>query len=173
LDTIAIVLSKWPQAIPRMSSTSQTQRSSVIGERSRALVIDDERDVLDTVAAILEIDFIVETCGSAVVARKLIAKNTFDVVCTDYQMPNMTGVELLATLPQAGIVVGVVMMTGLYDACAAELAAHPQLQAAMPIAVLRKPYAPQDLIDAVRRASSFARVRRALRNLNKPAVVRP
>jgi DNA-binding NtrC family response regulator len=142
--------------------------------RPRALVIDDERDVLDTVAAILEIDFLVETCGSAVVARKLIAKDVFDVICTDYQMPTMTGIELLATIPSSGIVVGVVMMTGRYEACAAELAALPQLQAAMPIALLRKPYAPQDLIDAVRRASSFARVRRALRGLQpRPAGVRP
>jgi two-component system, sensor histidine kinase ChiS len=170
LEPGGIALSKRPLAFPRMSLPRQAQSTPAIAERSRALVIDDERDVLDTVAAILEVDFIVETCGSAVVARKLLAKDTFDVVCTDYQMPTMTGIELLADIPSSGIVVGAVITTGRYEACAADLATRPQLQAALPITVLRKPYAPQDLIDAVRRASSFARVRRALRGLQRPAV---
>ena len=156
-----------------MTDTSASRDSHPSDSRPRVLVIDDERDVLDTVAAILEGEYEVETCGSAVVARKLIAKNTFDVVCTDYQMPTMNGIDLIATLPESGVVVGVVMMTGRFETCAAELAMRPELQAAMPITLLHKPYAPQDLIDAVRRASSFARVRRALRGLHRPAAVRP
>lgn len=156
---------RMPQTPPQIPASAN--------DRSRVLVIDDERDVLDTVAAILDVEFDVETCGSALVARKLIAKNIFDVVCTDYQMPTMTGIELLATIPGSGIVVGAVLMTGRHESCAADLRAHPELQSAMPIAMLHKPYAPQDLIDAVRRASSFARVRRALRGLARPSAVRP
>jgi DNA-binding NtrC family response regulator len=153
-----------------MTDTPASRDSHPTEGRPRVLAIDDERDVLDTVAAILEGEFTVETCGSAVVARKLIATNTFDVICTDYQMPTMNGIDLIATLPESGVVVGVVMLTGRYESCAAELAARPGLQASMPITLLHKPYAPQDLIDAVQRASSFARVRRALRGIPRAAV---
>jgi len=134
--------------------------------RSRVLVVDADRDVLDGLARILSLDFAVETCGSTVVARKLVEKNTFDVVCIDYALSTMTGVELIASLPRAASV-GVVLLAFRRDNCSGELLANPPSE--LPITVLHKPYAPQDLIDAVRRASSFARVRRALRGLQRPA----
>ncbi|HET6583429.1 MAG TPA: response regulator [Nannocystaceae bacterium] len=137
-----------------------------IADPRRVLVIDDERDVLDTVAAILDAEFSVETCNSPAVAYKLLAREPFDVVCTDYRMPNMTGIDLIESIVDRDIVVSVVLLTGHYELCSADLKAKERLTRALPIGVLQKPYAPQELIDTIRRACSFARLRRAVRGLS-------
>lgn len=133
-------------------------------DRPHVLVVDDERDVLDTLAAILERDFDIETCSSPAIARKLIARASFDVVCTDFQMPAVSGIELLESVIAPDIIFGGVLLTGRYEQCAAALQQSKPLQG-LPINILHKPFAPEELIGAIRRASAFARVRRALRTL--------
>ena len=133
-------------------------------DRPHVLVVDDERDVLDTLAAILEHDFDIETCSSPTIARKQIARASFDVVCTDYQMPAMSGIELLESVLAPDIVFGGVLLTGRYEDCASALQRSEVLRG-LPITILHKPYAPDELIGAIRRASAFARVRRALKTL--------
>jgi two-component system, OmpR family, response regulator VicR len=135
-------------------------------DRPRVLVVDDERDVLDTLAATLEHAFDVETCTSPTVARKLLARERFDVVCTDFQMPTMTGIELVESALTPELMFGVVLLTGRADNAMTALQRSTALKG-LPITLLRKPYAPEELFDAIRRANAFARVRRALRTLAK------
>jgi CheY-like chemotaxis protein len=149
------------------TAASRRDRSTRPHGRSRVLLIDDEPDVLETLAAVLETDFDVHTCGDAHDGMTRAMTEPFDVICTDYQMPGMTGVELLDRIVNADIVVGVVLITGRYETYLAETGTREGERKPLPVAVLRKPYEPQDLIDAIERADAFARVRRALRGLRE------
>jgi DNA-binding NtrC family response regulator len=64
-------------------------------ERARILIVDDERAARATVAALLDDEFEVLTAESGHEAFALLERRPIDVVCTDYDMPGMTGIELL------------------------------------------------------------------------------
>src|SRR5689334_13018470 len=65
------------------------------GSRARVLVVDDELDMLETSAAILATEFEVLTARNGELALSILQKTPVHVVCTDYNMPGITGLELL------------------------------------------------------------------------------
>src|SRR5436189_6277296 len=86
------------------------QRGSIISTESkpmsaptlpprRILVVDDEPFVCDAVKMMLTFDgHIVETASNGKDALEMFAKGKFDLVITDFAMPNMKGDELAATI---------------------------------------------------------------------------
>jgi PAS domain S-box-containing protein len=64
----------------------------------RVLLVDDEPGLLEIGKLLLERagPFLVETCSSAEAALDLLAREPFDAVVSDYQMPGMDGIALLA-----------------------------------------------------------------------------
>jgi CheY-like chemotaxis protein len=65
----------------------------------RILVVDDEPLVCDAVRMMLEFDgHVVETVGAAKEALAILEKGKFDLVITDFEMPNMKGDELAAAI---------------------------------------------------------------------------
>jgi two-component system response regulator HupR/HoxA len=128
---------------------------------SRVLVVDDEEAMLETVSALLEDDFEFVCRSSGTAALNEIEHQSFEVICTDYQMPGMTGLELLAEVERRELMMGFVLMTGRYEAYS-EDERRARDGTALPLSVVLKPYKPEDLIDAVRRASTFTRMRRAV-----------
>jgi DNA-binding NtrC family response regulator len=80
--------------------------------RYKVLLVDDDASVLRSTAAALELDLDVVTCSSGERALALLAAGDVHVVCSDYEMTGMTGLELLnrvAGLPQS---VSGLLMTG-------------------------------------------------------------
>lgn len=71
----------------------------MVNQKKRILVVDDEPFVCDAVKMMLNFDgHEVVTANSAKEALSLFDADTFDVVITDYAMPEMKGDQLAAAL---------------------------------------------------------------------------
>ncbi|MFZ3231354.1 MAG: sigma-54 dependent transcriptional regulator [Pseudobdellovibrio sp.] len=64
--------------------------------KSRILVVDDEESIREFLEIMLKKEgYEVSTAEDGLVAKEMLTKKTFDMVISDMQMPNMTGIELL------------------------------------------------------------------------------
>lgn len=80
--------------------------------RYRVLLVDDDADVLKSLAAALEFDVEVVTCRSAEQALELLHKGEFHVICSDYSMPGMNGLELFERVAELPSPVACLLLTG-------------------------------------------------------------
>lgn len=82
--------------------------------RYRVLLVDDDKAVLRSMAATLEFEHQLEViaCSSGKRALELLASADFHVVCSDYSMPGMTGVELLERVQRLSRQTGCLLVTG-------------------------------------------------------------
>lgn len=80
--------------------------------RYRVLLVDDDADVLKSLAAALEFDVEVVTCRSAEQALELLRKGEFHVICSDYSMPGMNGLELFERVAELPSPVACLLLTG-------------------------------------------------------------
>ena len=80
--------------------------------RYKVLLVDDDTAVLRSLAASLELELDVVTCSSAERALVLLGSGDFHVVCSDYSMSGMTGLELLQRVAQLPVAVGSILVTG-------------------------------------------------------------
>ncbi|HUR61986.1 MAG TPA: response regulator [Candidatus Thermoplasmatota archaeon] len=86
--------------------------------RPRILVIDDEPDVLESVATLIQhgIDADVETVTSAREGLGRMGQESFDLVVTDFRMPGMDGCEFLAEASKVAPTTPRIMMSAYSDA---------------------------------------------------------
>src|SRR5690349_6185998 len=85
------------------------------GSKPRVLVVDDEQDMLETTAAILSPEFEVLTARNGQLALSVLEKSPVQVICTDYNMPGLTGVQLLRLVRARYPGVSAVLVTGFTD----------------------------------------------------------
>jgi CheY-like chemotaxis protein len=70
-----------------------------VSAKKKILVVDDEALVCEAIAMMLSFDgYEVVTAGSGKAALALFAPGKFDIVTTDYMMPEMNGAELALAL---------------------------------------------------------------------------
>lgn len=82
----------------------------------RILLVDDNSLGLAARRSVLEeLGHKVFTSGNADDALKLCGKHRFDVVVTDYKMPEMGGVEFIERLREQHSTVGVILISGFTD----------------------------------------------------------
>jgi CheY-like chemotaxis protein len=115
---------------------------------SRVLLIDDSRTARATLGRALEdAGFETATAGDAAEALDALAQRHFYVIVADYQLPGVTGLELLAILrgedPARPLILYSASMTPDIAAQAREFRVT---------AMLRSPVAPAMLVAAVRAA---------------------
>ena len=80
---------------------------------ARLLVADDESTILELLRTVLSIWSIeVEVCGDGVTALARASEGRFAALLMDYQMPRMTGLEVLRRLRAANSRTPVVLMSG-------------------------------------------------------------
>jgi len=120
------------------------------------LVVDDEPAILELYVDILRgmsFDVLAAEDGRKAVALFEAHSSDIDLVILDWAMPNMHGRECLEAIHQITPDVRVVIASGHYPD-------DPELQRAYPSAsaVLCKPFAPDVLVDAVRKTMAGAPV---------------
>ena len=136
--------------------------ASPVGERSsraRVLVVDDDVDTLETTATILSEEFEVLTAPNAQVALNILARHPVHVVCSDHNMPGMTGVQLLREVGAKYPGVSAILVTGFKDI------AHQEKRPEDIFLLVVKPYQPQALIEVVRRAVQYSQMKKTFQNL--------
>ncbi len=116
---------------------------------ARVLVIDDDRELLDTYEALLRLDgHVVTTTDRASAALEQLAHGHFDVVLCDLRLPDMTGAAFFAEVQRRWPAVAprIVFATG--DVGRAESVAF---LASVRNTVLVKPFRAEDLAQAIER----------------------
>lgn len=112
----------------------------------RILVVDDDSDIRDFNAeALIRCGYEVDTAEDGAAAWDTIQLNNYDLMVTDNNMPNLSGIELLIKLDAAHMSLPTIMATGALPK--AEFMLYPWLQ---PSITLLKPYTLQELLEAVR-----------------------
>ena len=113
----------------------------------RALVVDDEIHIVQVVAIKLRNNgFEVTTAENGAVALELAKSTKPDIIVTDFQMPVMTGLELIENLRQDSETadIPVVMLTARGFAIEDEKAKELKISA-----FLSKPFSPRELLAKV------------------------
>jgi signal transduction histidine kinase len=134
-----------------------------VGEtRSRGiLIVDDERQNLIVLRNFLEGGYRVFEAQSGIEALEVAKSAELDVVITDQRMPEMTGVELLEKLREIKPDVAGIVLTGFTDPPALISA----INRARVFRFLKKPWQPDDILEAVRHASEHVHQTRAIQRL--------
>jgi response regulator RpfG family c-di-GMP phosphodiesterase len=84
--------------------------------QSRILVVDDDLSIRQLLATKLKMSgFIVTSCGSGEEALKMLAKESFDAIISDLNMPGISGLELLEEAQRQYPRTAFLMATGVGD----------------------------------------------------------
>jgi DNA-binding NtrC family response regulator len=120
--------------------------------KMKALVIDDEQIVLDSVSKILsDENYTVDVTLSGRQGRDWAIQRQYDIILTDIRMPDMGGMRVLRDIKRARPSLPVVMITGYASVKSAVQAM--KLGAAD---YLEKPFTPDQLLRAVASALEIA-----------------
>ena len=125
------------------------------------LIVDDERPNLTVLRNFLEAGYRIHEAQSGAAALEIVKSTDLDVVITDQRMPEMTGVELLEQIRDLKPEVAGIVLTGFTDPPALISA----INRARVFRFLKKPWQPEDILEAVRQASEHVYQNRAIRKL--------
>jgi len=137
--------------------------------RDWVLVVDDDAGARMTMEAILADDFGVALASGPPDALVQLAHKEFIVVVTDEEMPDGSGLALLADMQRRFPLVVGLLVTGHSEYTTVQ-AAMRNLHGAN---VVIKPYDPDMLLRQVRNAATMARMRRATSRLAAKTGARP
>lgn len=131
------------------------ERSEPARPRRRVLVVDDEVRNLETFRRVWRREYDITVADSAAAGLALLAEGTFDVVLTDYGMPEMNGAEFVRRARRAHDV-PFVMVTGYADVPEVQMMA----ERGELFSVVGKPWTRDTILDVVERASALTDDRR-------------
>jgi two-component system, NtrC family, response regulator GlrR len=120
----------------------------------RILIVEDDPAVLAGMAAALDEKMVVDTCESAEAALPKLARNSYNVVCADYGLPNMSGLELLEELAKRRPPVRGVLVTGSEDSY--------KISKRRGYYVLKKPFDPERLMAIVEHLAALSFMRQSV-----------
>jgi CheY-like chemotaxis protein len=91
-------------------------RSQPTSDPKHILIVDDNKMGLSARKAVLEaVGHKIATASSGPEALALFDDGGFDLVVTDYKMPKMTGVELIAELRERSPALPIILISGFAD----------------------------------------------------------
>ncbi|MFP2927807.1 response regulator [Pyxidicoccus sp. 3LG] len=124
--------------------------------RHTLLFVDDEADVLDILTRMFQRRYRVLTASSGTAALEILRRETVDVLVTDQRMPEMSGIELVATARAEGIDVTTLLLTGYTDP--EDIIAA--INRGQVYRYITKPWDVNDLLITVKNAVEFTQLRR-------------
>jgi two-component system response regulator AtoC len=114
----------------------------------RVLVADDEPNLLSSISAFLKMEEIVAIpAPDGLVAKKLLAEESYDAALLDIRMPGLDGIALLSWIKETGLALPIIMMS-----------AHGDVRDAVEAMrlgacdYLVKPFDPDELVIRIRKA---------------------
>jgi len=114
--------------------------------RSKILIVDDTKDIRDTLSDMLSVmGFEVTVAGSGHEGLELFLKNSFDLVLTDLQMPDLDGWTLALHVKDRSPNTPVVLITGSEKKKVME-----KLKGSCVDSVMFKPFTLEDIQETVR-----------------------
>jgi two-component system chemotaxis response regulator CheY len=114
--------------------------------RHRVLVADDDSCIRQLTADVLiQSGYQAWAVSDGAAAWRALNKDSYDLLITDYNMPELTGIELLRKLRGARMALPVILVSGVIPK--EELILYPWLK---PTATLLKPYSVVELLGTVR-----------------------
>jgi signal transduction histidine kinase len=152
---------RWSRGAPESSaqlSTAPTAAAEVVGSRPRALVVDDNADLREYVAALLAPTYEVETAADGLAALAAVRANPPDIVVSDVMMPNLDGLGLVRQLRADERTASLPVI--LLSARAGEESAVEGLDSGSDD-YLAKPFSARELLSRVRTHVALAQMRRA------------
>ncbi len=115
--------------------------------RHRILVAEDDDDIRRlNIEVLAGSGYKVDAAADGDTAWDALRLNHYHLLVTDYNMPKMSGVELLVRLQAARVAMPVILVSGTIPM--EKLKRHPRLQID---ATLQKPYTPDELLATVRK----------------------
>jgi DNA-binding NtrC family response regulator len=122
-------------------------------EKKKALVIDDEQIVLESVSALLtEEGFEVDVSLHGRQGLDWAIERNYDVVLTDIRMPDIGGMKVLRDIKRINPTLPVIMITGY-----ASVESAVQAMKLGAAEYIEKPFEPEQLLDAVSRALGISK----------------
>jgi len=147
---MASTINAYSTPLPMHHPASRPDSPVDAAPRARLLVVDDEQLIRELYARVLSLEgYEVETAEDGVEALEWLAREHFDLVMVDRQMPRLDGASLVLTLRSAGGNLPVIMISGSFATTPLPAGVTRELSAA--------------LLKPVRRAEVVAAVDAALR----------
>ena len=134
--------------------------------RYKVLLVDDDDAGLRSLAAALEFELDIATCSSGERALALLGNGDFHVVCSDYSMGGMTGLELLQRVALLPVPVGGLLLTGSSSFISRHGAGVGDHY------VLVKPVAPERLLVLILQLARTAEMKRSANRLDRAQATR-
>ncbi len=141
--------------------------AGVAAEPYRVLVVDDDPTQLTFIQGVLGAAKLAVSAfqsSEEALAAVRAAKEPFHVVCADYWMPQMDGLDLLHRVHQLGEDTSGVLITAATENIEAERRGRSGV-----ICVLGKPFKPDELISLVTRLARLTELQRKARRIGETA----
>jgi DNA-binding response OmpR family regulator len=110
------------------------------------LVVEDDRDIRGMLSTLLGMTgYAVRTCATAEEALEALRAEPFDLVLTDYALPQRDGLWLIESASAEGLTEDLPILI---------ITAHPHIAHASSYEVIPKPFDVEDLVDRIRRRTN-------------------
>ena len=118
----------------------------------RILIIDDQKDVRAMVAIVLRVHhFEVVEAGSGAAGLKAFAQAPFDAAIVDIFLGDTSGIDVITTLREDAPALPVIAVSGMTTLDFMDQSPH-----LANVVCLQKPFRPNDLLQALRKAQAAA-----------------